>query len=132
MAHSFFHFSIIGLGGAMGAIMRVWIIQFLPETLLGIPFQIFFINVVGCFLMGVLVEVFALHGFLSEHLRYFLASGFLGGFTTFSAFSLDFGLLIERNQWALALLYAASSVILSLIFFFLGIKLIRFLSISPV
>lgn len=119
---------LVGLGGAIGAIVRVWLIHFLPLTLMGIPFQIFFINVLGCFMMGILAEVFALHGFFPEAFRYFLIFGFLGGFTTFSAFSLDFGLLIEKNQWSLAFAYVISSVVFSLIFFFLGLKLVRILS----
>lgn len=91
----------------------------------GFPWHTLFINVAGCFAMGVLVEVLARRFDASNDLRLFLATGVLGGFTTFSAFSLDFAVLWERGANGSALLYLAASVLGSLIAVFLGLFLAR-------
>ena len=64
----------------------------------GFPWWTFFVNVSGCFLMGVLIESLALKFQASTDLRTLLATGVLGGYTTFSAFSLDFSYLMERGE----------------------------------
>jgi len=124
----FFTFITIGLGGAIGAITRVAMAKVLPEYVSAVPAYILCINIIGCFLMGLLAEIMSLHWPLSENMRYFLISGFLGGFTTFSAFALEFGLLFQKNQHFLALLYAALSFIFSIGAFFVGSKIVRVFS----
>ncbi len=119
---------VIALGGALGAVLRIFIADMLPISILGnIPFQILFINMIGCFMMGLMTEIMSLYWTTSPLMRAFLIPGLLGGFTTFSAFSLEFGLLVEKNLYGSALFYAILSVTLSLGFFFVAIKLIRFL-----
>jgi CrcB protein len=81
--------------------------------------------VAGCFCMGALVALMALKLNVSPEIRAFLTTGILGGFTTFSAFSLDFALLVERKTYAAALAYGAGSVVLSLIAVFAGLYLVR-------
>jgi CrcB protein len=78
--------------------------------------------------MGILVELMALKLNVSNEMRAFLTTGILGGFTTFSAFSLDFALLVERKAHAAALGYAAASVLLSLAAVFAGMALVRAIS----
>lgn len=115
----------IGLGGALGAITRVALGHVLPATLWRyLPLQILTINILGCFLMGVLVGVTTYYWNPPLALKSFLTTGFLGGFTTFSAFALEFGLLVERDLIFYAILYATLSVVLSLSFFFVGLKAI--------
>jgi CrcB protein len=91
------------------------------------PWGTLTVNVIGSFLIGVLAAWFAFRGdnVATQSLRLFLATGILGGFTTFSAFSLDFALLFERGDGMLAMTYVAASVILSLLAIFAGLWLVR-------
>ncbi len=120
---------IVFLGGGLGAALRhganllaarVWGIQF--------PFGTLSVNVVGCLLIGVFAAYFAFKGDAPQHWRLFLTTGILGGFTTFSAFSLDAALLYERGDLHLAALYVIGSVLLSMVGLFAGLWLIRALT----
>lgn len=124
----YLHYLSVALGGALGAVSRVALGRVLPESMFGVPVYILLINSIGCLIMGILTEVMAIHWSASENARYFLISGFLGGFTTFSAFALEFGLLFARNQPLLAFLYAGLSFLFSIGSFFIGMKIIRILN----
>lgn len=115
----------IGLGGALGAMARVGISSLFPSTILNFPLKILCINVLGCFAAGVLVELMAFHWNPSVNIRHFLIQGLLGGFTTFSAFAIEYGLLYEKGTHFSAILYAVLSVVLSIFFFFCGLRLMR-------
>lgn len=116
----------IALGGAFGAVMRhlagVAVARANPTDF---PLHTLIINVVGSFLIGVLVVAFA--GKLAGHpeWRTFLIVGVLGGFTTFSAFSLETMLLVDRGQMMMAAVYVAASVLLSLLAVFGGAGIAR-------
>lgn len=120
------HYLAVGVGGAFGSMTRLFLSRLLPATLFTyLPFSILCVNVLGCFAMGALTEWLSLYAVQNSTLKIFLTTGFLGGFTTFSAFSLEFGLLCQRNLYGWALCYAAGSVVASLIGFWLGLRLIR-------
>jgi CrcB protein len=91
----------------------------------GFPYGTMIVNVVGSFLMGALAGYFAFRPGLNQHLRLFLTTGILGGFTTFSAFSLDTALLVERHAYGMAAGYAVGSVLASVSALFLGLAVFR-------
>ncbi|PSJ65844.1 fluoride efflux transporter CrcB [Kumtagia ephedrae] len=117
---------LVAIGGAIGASAR-HVVNIVSARLFGIgfPWGTLAVNVVGCFAMGVLIEVLARRFNASNELRLFIATGILGGFTTFSAFSLDFAVLWERGAAAAAVGYVLASVIGSLASVFLGLWLAR-------
>jgi fluoride exporter len=119
----------VALGGAIGSVARYGI-NIWSGRLLGaeFPWHTFIVNVLGCFTMGALIALMALKLNVGTEIRSFLTTGILGGFTTFSAFSLDFALLIERKSYGAAAAYGAGSVVLSLIAVFAGLALVRTLA----
>jgi CrcB protein len=116
----------VAAGGALGASAR-YLVGVGSGRLLGFgfPWGTLTVNVLGCFLMGLLIGAMALRWSVGNELRAFLTVGVLGGFTTFSAFSTDFALLIERDTYVSAGLYLAASVGLSLAAVFLGLAIVR-------
>jgi CrcB protein len=119
-------FLIVFLGGGIGAALRHGV-NLLSARLLGTGFNYatLFENVSGSLVMGLLVGYFAFAGGASQHWRLFLTTGILGGYTTFSAFSLDSVLLYERGELGQAALYVVLSVGLSIAGLFAGLALVR-------
>jgi fluoride exporter len=119
----------VAMGGAIGSIAR-YLVGVGSGKLFGFdfPWGTLIINIVGSFLIGVFVESFALRWDLSQFWRVFLTVGICGGFTTFSTFSLDAYLLMDRGQLAPAAAYMAASVVLSIMGLFAGLQLIRAVS----
>lgn len=119
----------VGAGGAIGAIARHFVAGSVMRVLgAGFPYGTLAVNILGAFVMGALVEAFALRLSLSQTAQAFLTVGVLGGFTTFSAFSLEVALLIERHEWGPAFIYATASVILSVLALFAGLATVRAVS----
>ena len=116
----------VALGGAFGATGRYLVAQ-QALRLMGpnFPWGTLTVNIVGSFIMGVLVELMALKISVSPEVRAFLVTGVLGGFTTFSAFSLDVAVLVERHDNLLAAAYILASVLFSIGGLFLGLWVIR-------
>ena len=92
---------------------------------LDFPYGTLIVNIAGSFLMGLLAGYFAFRPGVDQHLRLFLTTGILGGCTTFSAFSLDAALLIERHSYGAAAGYMAGSVAASIVALFLGLAMFR-------
>ena len=111
-----------GLGGALRHGVNVGAARLLGY---GFPFGTMIVNISGSLAMGLLAGYFGYRTGLNQHLRLFLTTGILGGFTTFSAFSLDSALLIERHGYAQAVLYVLASVVVSLVAVFAGLALFR-------
>ncbi|PWK69744.1 fluoride efflux transporter CrcB [Aminobacter sp. AP02] len=120
------HLSLVAVGGAIGASLR-HVVNLLALRLMGpnFPWGTMVINIVGSFAMGLFIGWLARRGGASNELRLFVATGILGGFTTFSAFSLDFATLWERGSALPALGYAFASVISAILALFLGLWLAR-------
>ena len=119
-------FLIVFLGGGFGAALRHGV-NMAAARLVGMsfPYGTMFINVTGSLVMGLIGEYFALKTGLHRGWLLFLTTGILGGYTTFSAFSLDAGLLYERGELGLAALYVLGSVVLSIVGLFAGLALVR-------
>ncbi|MEK9662117.1 MAG: fluoride efflux transporter CrcB [Alphaproteobacteria bacterium] len=116
----------IALGGAFGALGRHFLGAGVAALLgHGFPWGTLAANIVGSFVLGVLVETMALAWSPSPELRAMLTVGLLGAFTTFSAFSLDAVALYERDELGLAAAYVALSVVLSVGGLFVGMRMIR-------
>ena len=119
-------FVIVFIGGGLGAALRHGV-NLLSARLFGtaFPWHTLIENVTGSLVMGLLAGYFAFKGDTSQSWRLFLTTGILGGYTTFSAFSLDTALLYERGELGLAALYVALSVALSIGGLFAGLALVR-------
>lgn len=117
---------IVFLGGGVGAAIRHGFNGLGLRTMgPDFPYATLFINITGSTIMGLIAGWFAFKGQDSSHWRLFLTTGILGGYTTFSAFSLDAALLYERGQLGLAALYVTASVALSIAGLFAGLWLVR-------
>ena len=122
-------FLVVFLGGGIGAALRHGV-NLASARLLGaaFPYATLFENVTGSLAMGLLAGYFAFKGDASQSWRLFLTTGILGGYTTFSAFSLDAALLYQRGEFGLAALYVVASVALSIAGLFAGLALVRHFS----
>ena len=116
----------IAIGGALGSVARHYVSTGVYHvTGPAFPYGILAVNVIGGLVMGIVVELGALKLNYSPEIRAFLTTGILGGFTTFSAFSLDTALLIERGDWIGSAAYIVASVALSVGALFAGLWLVR-------
>ena len=111
-----------GIGGALRHGVNVGAARVLGP---GIPYGTLIVNVVGSFAMGLLAGYFIYRPGVPQHMRLFLTTGILGGFTTFSSFSLDGALLIERHAYALGAGYVVGSVAAGLSALFFGLAVFR-------
>ena len=122
-------FLIVFVGGGIGAALRhAFNILFARVFGTAFPYATLFENVSGSVVMGLLVAMFAFKSDIPQHMRLFLTTGILGGYTTFSTFSLDAAVLYERGEVGAAALYVALSVVLSIGGLFAGLALVRSLT----
>lgn len=116
---------LVALGGGLGAASRFGVSLAIPARADAWPVATFSINVAGSFLIGLLAGWLATKGDDGEPWRLFLGLGVLGGFTTFSAYSLETMRMIERSDWTGAATYALGSVIVGLIAVGIGMALAK-------
>jgi len=111
-----------GIGGALRPGANMLALRWLGA---GFPFGTLFINILGSFVMGLLTALFLVKMGLPQHLRLFLTTGLVGGFTTFSTFSLEAALLFERGHLLQMALYVGGSVLFGIIGFFAAMWIVR-------
>lgn len=116
----------VGFGGGIGAIARYAMGKGIADRANSIfPYGTFTVNVIGAFLIGVLFAMLVERGIGHPHLRLLLVTGFLGGFTTFSTYTIEAVNLMEAGSWNTALLYVLGSNLLGLLACAAGIALVR-------
>jgi CrcB protein len=113
----------VALGGALGSVLRHFSLSFLANP--NFPYGTLGVNVLGSFLIGFLMEMAALKWNISLEMRAFLFTGVLGGFTTFSTFSLDVFKLVETGNMLSAFVYVSASVMISIAAIFSAVWMVR-------
>jgi CrcB protein len=123
------NYILVFFGGGLGATLR-HLVNVTCARCIGtaFPYGTFIINITGSIVMGLIAGYLAFKGEASQPWRLFLMTGILGGYTTFSAFSLDTALLYERGEIGLALFYVGGSVVFSIAGLFAGLALMRHLA----
>ena len=120
------NYVLVFIGGGLGSVLR-YIVNVICPRFLGtdFPYHTFIINITGSTIMGLVAGYLAFKGDAVQSWRLFLMTGILGGYTTFSAYSLDSAVLYERGEIGLAALYVVGSVVLSILGLFAGLALVR-------
>ena len=123
------HYLVVFLGGGIGAALRHGVnrasLAYFGPTF---PWGTLLVNVAGGLLMGMLAELFLAKGSGNQEWRLFLTTGVLGGFTTFSAFSLDAALMWQRSDYVALGSYVTASVLFSIVGLFFGMAAVRALT----
>ena len=115
---------IIGLGGFLGSISRYWLSLLIDKNLWGAyPYGTFVVNIIGCLFLGLIYSVADREQLLSHEMRFFLATGFCGSFTTFSTFSYQNQLLYQEGEWATLITYIVLSILVGVLATFGGVSL---------
>ena len=123
------NYLLVFFGGGLGASLRHAVNMACAKSLgTAFPYGTFIINISGSTVMGLIAGYLAFKGEATQHWRLFLMTGSLGGYTTFSAFSLDTALLYERGEVSLAALYVLGSVGVSIAGLFAGLALMRWMT----
>ncbi len=113
---------LIGLGGALGSMLRYATAQFFPDKTGSFPYTTLIVNTISCFILGIAIATFS-RNIIDEKQRMFLVTGFCGGLSTFSTFTYDSFRLLESGNHLLFVANNLLSILVCLIFLFLGLKL---------
>ena len=119
----------VAVGGALGAVLRYLVVIGMSNiSFIGMPTGVLSCNILGSFLLGILISWSMKDPLISENLRIFLQVGILGAFTTFSTFALEVFNMTEKGDYTVAMIYVVLSVIFSIGGLFLGISFYRLLA----
>ena len=119
---------LIGAGSCVGGMFRYLTQQYVEKHYpSSIPFGTLAVNIIGCFIIGILYALADRENILSPSMRLLLATGFCGGYTTFSSFALENISLMQDGQWSYAAFYILMSVFFGCIAVFLGVMIVKFL-----
>ena len=117
---------IVGLGGGAGSILRYAVHKFFqPQSIATFPTGTLLVNIAGCFLIGILWSIASRSLIWNEEMKLLLMTGFCGGFTTFSAFTLEGIGLLKENKTTLFFIYSTASVVGGLLATFIGIRIAK-------
>ncbi|MGB1360868.1 MAG: fluoride efflux transporter CrcB [Alphaproteobacteria bacterium] len=116
----------ISLGAVFGAVLRHYVSFFFASlTVFGFSWGILLCNIIGSFIMGAFIESGAKVFNISQELRFLIATGFLGSFTTFSTFAMETVLMFNKAEYISAIVYIFLSVVLSIIALYLGMNIVK-------
>ncbi len=118
-------FLLVFLGGGLGSVLRYVIGKSLNSTQNGIPYGTFLANVLGSLLIGIILGLATKHNTLSQNQTLLLATGFCGGFTTFSTFAYENHLFLKSGDFTSFALYTIISFVIGFLAVFLGIFLVK-------
>ena len=120
---------IIFFGGGLGSVTRYLLINYFNKIIPGsIPYSTILVNLLGALIIGIIYYFVATRVALNEHLKIFFTIGFLGAFTTFSTFNLDFFKLIESGNFSSAIIYATMTFIGTVTLFYIGFYFAKFIA----
>ena len=120
------NFLIVGLGGAVGSMLRYAVQKFFQaQTAAAFPTGTLLVNIAGCFLIGILWSLVSRSLTWNDEMKLLLMTGFCGGFTTFSAFTLEGIGLLKENKTVLFFIYLTASVVGGLVATFIGIRIAK-------
>ncbi|SKB26685.1 fluoride efflux transporter CrcB [Maribacter arcticus] len=120
-------FLLVFLGGGLGSILRYWISKNLNSYYSNFYLGTFLVNIIGCLLIGILIGLSLKHNYITQNQTLLLATGFCGGFTTFSTFALESNILLKESSILYTSLYLGLSVALGILAISFGLWVCKML-----
>ncbi|HGF7600450.1 TPA: fluoride efflux transporter CrcB [Enterococcus hirae] len=117
------NYIIVGIGCFLGGELRYFLENMWTVRMNYFPFGTFSADIIGCLFMGIIMGFVLKKEIQSSKIKLFLATGFCGGLTTFSSFSLEVVKFVTQNNWNMAVYYAVTNSVLGIIAIYCGIKL---------